>query len=196
MPINGVALSSVAIGSVLIWSGIKGWNLTQTFGEVITGKVPSGTEVYPLTSASDGTSGSSSSGSATGIAADATAHIGHAYSYGGAPGKDGKSPWDCSSMVNWIVGHDAGKAIPGYGPGKYDGSVHGPPTGSWGIWPGLQHISASQLQANDIIVWAGHMGIAVSNTEMVSALNGTLGTLRTKIAGYGNGPLLCYGRLK
>lgn len=192
MPINGVALASVSIGSILIWSGIKGWNLTQTFGEIITGKVPSGSEQYPLA----GPSSASSGGNVSGIAADAIANIGHAYSYGGAPGKDGKSSWDCSSMVNWIVGHDAGKAIPGYGPGKYDGSVHGPPTGSWGVWPGLQHISASELQANDIIVWTLHMGIAVSNTEMVSALNGTLGTKRTPIAGYGNGPLMCYGRLK
>lgn len=188
MPINGIALSSVAIGSVLVWSGIKGWNLTATIGQIITGKVPKGTEVYTLTSADI------SGGSVGGIAGDAISHIGHSYSYGGAPGKNGTDPWDCSSMVNWIVGHDAGHSIPGAN--SYDGSSHGPPTGMWGVWPGLQHIKASEVQANDIIVWAAHMGIAVSNTEMVSALNSREGTKRTPIAGYGNGPILCYGRLK
>lgn len=193
MPINGVALSSVAIGSILVWSGIKGWNLTATIGQVITGKVPSGTEQYTLTSdiSSGGTIGTSS-----GIANDAQKYVGHGYTFGGAPGKDGKSNWDCSSFANWVIGHDAGRAIPGYAAGKYDGTVHGPPTGSWGVWPGLAHIKQSELQAGDLIVWTGHMGIAVSNTQMISALNSSEGTKVTPIAGYGNGPILCYGRLK
>lgn len=190
MPVNGIALSSVAIGSILVWSGIKGWNLTATIGQVITGQIPKGSEVYPLTSVSG------DSGTTSNIANDAEKYIGHAYTYGGIPGKDGKNSWDCSSFVNWVIGHDAGHAIPGYAAGKYDGSVHGPPTGSWGVWPGLAHIKQSELQAGDLIVWVGHMGIAISNDHMISALNGTKGTLATSIAGYGNGPLMCYGRLK
>lgn len=193
MAVNGIAVSAVAIGSVLVWSGIKGWNLTATVGQIITGKVPKGTEEYTLTSAdsSGGTIATSS-----GIANDAQKYVGHAYTYGGAPGKDGKSNWDCSSFANWVIGHDAGRAIPGYAAGKYDGSVHGPPTGSWGVWPGLAHIKQNELQAGDLIVWVGHMGFALSNTQMISALNSKEGTKVTPIAGYGNGPILCYGRLK
>lgn len=193
MPINGVALSSVAIGSILIWSGVKGWNLSQTIGEVITGKVPSGSNVNTLT-VPGGAAASANGFSTSGLANDALQYNGHAYLYGGAPGKNGTNPWDCSSMVNWVVGHDLRKAIPGYGPGQYDGSVHGPPTGSWGIWPGLQHVSSPE--AGDIIVWASHMGICIGPNQMISALDHTDGTKITPIIGYGNGPLLCYGRLK
>lgn len=199
MPINGIAITSVAIGSLLIWSGVKGWNLLNTAGELITGKVPSGSNVNQLSYAELNLSavtlgGTPATGSA--IADDALKYTGHAYSFGGAPGKNGQNPWDCSSFVNWVIGHDFKHAIPGYGSGQYDGSVHGPPTGSWAIWPGLQHITASQVQAGDLIVWAGHMGIATSNTEMISALNSKLGTIVSSIAGFGNGPLLAYGRLK
>lgn len=196
MPLNGVAVTSVAAGSLLVWSGIKGWSLLRTIGEVVTGKAPTGSEVNVLTTPNSGGSSGSAIATSSGIANDALKYVGHAYSYGGTPGTSGANSWDCSSFVNWVVGHDAGRAIPGYSAGQYNGSAHGPPTGSWGVWPGLSHIPASQLQAGDLIVWTGHMGIAISNTQMVSALNGTKGTLVTPIAGYGNGPLMCYGRLK
>jgi cell wall-associated NlpC family hydrolase len=192
MTINGVALSAVASGSILIWSGVKGWNLTQTFGEVITGNIPKGSNVNLLTapdSASNVTGFTSNN-----VANDALQYQGHAYSYGGAPGKSGQNPWDCSSFSNWVVGHDSKRAIPGYGPGQYDGSVHGPPTGSWGVWPGLKHISFGELQAGDMVVWALHMGICIGPNQMISALNSKEKTKITPIAGYGNGPLLCYGR--
>jgi cell wall-associated NlpC family hydrolase len=195
MTINGVALSSVAIGSIFLWSGIKGWNVSRTVGEVVTGKVPSGSNVNVL-SAPNAPSANATGFTTNNIANDALQYQGHAYSFGGAPGKNGQNPWDCSSFVNWIVGHDSGKAIPGYGPGQYDGSVHGPPTGSWGVWPGLQHIQFGQLQAGDIIVWVGHMGICIGPNQMISALNTKEKTKITPIAGFGNGPVLCYGRLK
>lgn len=193
MAVNGVAVSSVAIGSVLLWSGIKGWNLTRTIGEVITGKVPQGSEENILTAPNSGSGASGATGfTSSGIANDALQYNGHAYLYGGAPGKSGTSPWDCSSFVNWVCGHDLKKPIPGYGPGQYDGSVHGPPTGSWGIWPGLKHVSTPQ--SGDIVVWTGHMGICIGPNQMISALDSRDGTKITPIQGFGNGPLLCYGR--
>ena len=65
------------------------------------------------------------------IAQAAIAAIGHCYAWGGAPGKDGAACWDCSSAVNFWVGVEAGAAIPGYPPGGYDGTVHGPSTLGW-----------------------------------------------------------------
>lgn len=190
MTINGVALSSVAAGSILLWSGIKGWNVTRTIGEIISGKAPTGTDENVLTSASSGSAvGFTSSGTAN----DALQYNGHAYSYGGAPGKDGKSPWDCSSFVNWVIGHDLRRAIPGYGPGQYDGSVHGPPTGSWIAW--MTHINQSDTQAGDLVVSATHMGIVIGPNQMISALNSRLGTKITPINGYFSGPVF-YGRPK
>jgi cell wall-associated NlpC family hydrolase len=203
MPVNGIAVSSVAVGSLLLWSGIKGWNLTKTIGEVITGKVPSGSDVYVLTNSTSG-GGITATGSA--LLSDFQKYNGHAYVYGGAPGKDGTNGWDCSSAINWVVGHDAKGSIPGYANGTYDGTSHGPPTGVWGVWPGLAHISPENAQPGDIIVWTGHMAMFVSgnlkaalngtpgSAQMFSALDSAEGTKQSTIEG--NGPLLCVGRLK
>lgn len=193
MPINGVALASVSIGSVLLWSGVKGWNLTRTIGEIVTGNIPKGSNENVLT-APNSPSANATGFTSSGIANDALQYQGHAYSFGGSPGRNGANPWDCSSFVNWVCGHDLRKPIPGYGPGQYDGTVHGPPTGSWAVWPGLKTIPANQIQAGDIVVWAGHMGIVLGPNQMVSALNSRLGTRISPIVGNGNGPLIRYGR--
>ncbi len=192
MPINGVALTSISIGSIFIWSGIKGWNVSRTLGELIIGKMPSGMNVNVLTAPDSGSSavtGFTNSGAAN----DALQYQGHAYSYGGAPGKNGQNTWDCSSFVNWVFGHDMKRAIPGYSPGQYDGNVHGPPTGSWIGW--MTHISQNQAQAGDLVVSATHMGIIIGPNQMISALNSKLGTRITPIAGYFTGPVF-YGRSK
>lgn len=209
--VNGVALSATAVGVLLIWSGIKGWSLLGTAGDLVNGSPASGTVTNPLTapggtdvgSAAGGAAGTvgSSVGSLAGMAMSDLASVarsyeGHAYSYGGAPGPDGSKPWDCSSFVNFCASVRLGRAIPGYGPGQYKGTVHGPPTGSWGVWSGLTSVSRSQVQADDLIVWTGHMGVAIDNNNMISALNAREGTKVTPIEGHGNGPLLRYGRYK
>jgi cell wall-associated NlpC family hydrolase len=200
MTINGKALTAVAVGSVFVWSGIKGWSLLGTLSDIVLGKVPSQASSQPLTvPGSENTSGGGGlGGSATAvagnIAATALQYQGHAYSFGGAPGRDGESPWDCSSFCNYVIGIKLGLAIPGYGAGSYNGSSHGPPTGAWGVWNGLTRISRGEVQAGDLIVWLNHMGIAIGNDQMISALNESIGTKVTPIDGYGNGPLLAYGR--
>lgn len=153
-----------------------------------TAIIPDGTAASLVTASfeTDTTSSSSSdtsSPTAAGgsIASIATGYKGHCYSYGGAPGTNGKHCWDCSSFVNWVVGHDAGQSIPGFAPGKYTGAVHGPPTGSW-LGFG-KSVSRSSMQAGDIIVWATHMGIYLGGGQMISALNEKLGTQVTSIAG-------------
>lgn len=195
MAVNGVAAAAIGAGSLFAWSGIKGWALLPTLADVVSGRTPTGAETYALSSPDAG----NVTGGATGGSGDAAAifgqYIGHAYLYGGAPGPDGSKPWDCSSSCNWIVSVKMGRAIPGYGPGKYNGSVHGPTTLQWGVWPGLRRISRSDVQSGDFIVWTGHMGIAISNTHMISALDTTDRTKETPIDGFGNGPILKYGRL-
>lgn len=187
--INGPALASLSAGAILIWSGIKGWSVLATVGDVITGKKPSQSQIYPLTSGDNATGGSTGNAATGSVIADtALQYLGHLYKYGGAPGPNGTNPWDCSSFVNFVVGRKLHMAIPGYGPGKYPGTVHGPPTGSWAIWPGLHHKSRSDIAAGDIIVWPTHMGIAISSTEMVSATgpDGTPSTKKDPI--HGGGP--------
>lgn len=202
--IRGGAVLAVSAGILFVWSGIKGWSILAVVGDVITGKKPAQANTYPLYAVDDtpdGVGGGPSTRSAgaldtSSLAATALQYVGHAYRYGGAPGANAQNPWDCSSMVNWVVGVAHGKAIPGNGPGKYNGSTHGPPTGTWGVWPGLQRLSRSDVQAGDIIVWVGHMGIAISNTDYVSALNPKTTTKVRPIDGGSSGPLMIYGRLK
>lgn len=199
MPFNGRALTATSFGLVLIWSGVKGWSVLATIGDLVTGKKPSQPVTVPLQIAggdSGETGGVSTTTGTSGLAAIANQYLGHAYIFGAAPGEDGKRPWDCSSMVNWIVSVKAGKAIPGYGPGKYRGNVHGPPTGLWAVWNGMDTVKRSDVQAGDILVWPGHMGIAASNSHVISALNPKDTTKVTPIANTADGPLIRIGRLR
>jgi len=199
-----MAVVAVSAGILFVWSGIKGWSILGTLGDLITGTKPNQENAYPLYKADntpDGIGGGPSTRSAgdldtSSLAATALQYDGHPYKFGGAPGANAQNPWDCSSMVNWVVAVAHGKAIPGYAPGKYTGSTHGPPTGTWGVWPGLQRVTREEVQAGDIIVWVGHMGIAISNTHYMSALNPKTTTKVRPIDGGGSGPLMIYGRLK
>lgn len=188
MAVKGSGVAAIAIGVLFTWSGIKGWSVLGTIRDVISGKTPSQVNIYPLNAP---TTGAIAGGD---VAAIGMQYIGHPYLFGGAPGKDGSQPWDCSSFTNWCVSR-SGRAIPGYAAGKYDGSTHGPATGEWLVWPGLTTIQASEVRAGDIVVWAGHMGIATDNTHVVNALGRNYGTVVSEIAKIGKGPVLRYGRL-
>jgi hypothetical protein len=146
-------------------------------------------------SGSAGGGGGAGQGGSTGqaIAQDALKYKGHAYLYGGAPGTSGKNPWDCSSFVNWVVGHDMGLGIPTMS--HYDGSTHGPATGSWLTWSGCKTIPRKSVAAGDIMVWQTHMGIAISNTQMISARDPAEGTGIDTITGDIPGELLVPRRL-
>lgn len=205
MSINGKALAVSSIGTLFIWSGIKGWSVLGTIGDVITGSKPTGQITNPLTSPTQpsgtvgtGVDGAPSIGQTVGevtIADYALAYQGHAYKFGGAPGPDGSKPWDCSSFTNFVVGVRAGMAIPGYKAGKYTGTTHGPATGQWAVWPGMTSVKRADVQRGDIVVFLGHMGIAISNSHMISALNPRAGTKISAITGFGK-PLVRIGRLK
>lgn len=118
------------------------------------------------------------------LVASVMSAIGHPYAFGGVPGPSGADPWDCSSAMNWIVSYE-GLAIPGYGPGQYDGTVHGPSTIGWLDAQGgvVGSIDRSEVQGGDIMCWRTHMGMAISDTHMVSALNESATTEETIIDG-------------
>jgi len=198
MAYNGRALTVTGVGLLFIWSGVRGWSVLATLGDVLTGKKPDQNVSYPLQTVPVGTNGAVvDAAGGTGIAAIALAYVGHAYRFGGAPGADGSKPWDCSSFVNYVVGVKAGLAIPGNAAGKYKGTVHGPATGNWAVWPGMTTVKRAEVQAGDILLWLGHMGIATGNNTMISALNPRKGTVTQTIdSGVGRGPLVRIGRLQ
>jgi len=122
------------------------------------------------------------------IASAALRYQGASYVFGGIP-SHGIGQWDCSSFVNWVVGHDLKMAIPGYSPGTYNGQTHGPVVLDWATWSGASTHKGPPARG-DLCVWpgagaGGHVGIAVSGTQMISALNHSEGTKTTGITGFG-----------
>ena len=196
---SGFALAAILGGVVFLYAGIRGVSVLKSIQAVVQGKSPSTvapTQQITGTTTADVTSSGTAPASSGGLAGDALSYQGHAYRYGGAPGTNGQNPWDCSSFMNWVVGHDGGLPIPGVT--HYDGSDHGPPTGAWLVWTGCTTVSASQAQPGDLIVWVTHMGMYIGNGQMISALNPSLGTRVTSVAdaapgGEGSGT---YRRLK
>ena len=177
--ISGVALGAIAAGALFLYAGIKGKSVLTSAQYLISGKNPaSSPAANQITQVTETGTGAGSvaglAGSAAGqqIAADALAWAGPCYALGGAPGPDGSGCWDCSSFVNYVVGVQAGLAIPEFGRGQYTGSVHGPATTTWLVWTGCETIatnSTAKAQAGDLIVGITHMGIYTSGGDYMSA---------------------------
>lgn len=205
MPVKGSYLAIAGIGAVFLWSGLRGKSVSQVLRAILSGQNPASLSSVNAITQLSGTGnpyavplGSSnvSGGTATGqqIASDALQYVGHKYIYGGAPGDNGQNGWDCSSFVNWVLNHDLGMAIPGYSGHQWPPTTHGPTTLSYlGFGSG---ISASEVGAGDLCVWTSHIGIATTNSQMVSALNEQLGTQVTGILDGGpSGEPLVYRRV-
>lgn len=75
MPLSGIAVAEIGIGGILLWSGVKGYTLADTFTDLAQGKTPQQSEQIDQGSATGDSSISSSAGDATGDtgAANATA---------------------------------------------------------------------------------------------------------------------------
>jgi cell wall-associated NlpC family hydrolase len=184
----------------MVYSGLKGTRWTDTLRNVIAGKDPKTTlTAYELTSANitgdTGTTGSVG-GAPGSLAATFAGYAGRVpYSWGHA----NPHGWDCSGAFNYVANHDCGIAIPGYAPHRFTGSTHGPNTlVYWGWLPAhASHLNRDQVGANDICLWQTHMGVAVSNTQYVSAYDTQEGTVIKDIHGGGPiGELATFWRLR
>jgi cell wall-associated NlpC family hydrolase len=195
-------------GAIILWSGLKGKSWTDVLRQVIAGQNPvnlasinaiqnvgfQSTGNPDATAATPGVVTGTINGSA--IANDALKYSGHPYLYGGAPGASGQNPWDCSSFVNWVLNHDMIAPIPGYSGRSWNPSTHGPNTVMYLAWTGAQKISRQNVDAGVLCVWETHMGIAINNSQMISALNEHLGTQVTGIEDGGpSGEILVCKRL-
>jgi cell wall-associated NlpC family hydrolase len=210
MAIKGPEAVALAAGAVAVYLGVTGKSIKTSIQYLLSGKsladVPADSalainvQTGSSTSASSSASGQVGIGTPTGVAIanDALRYAGHAYLYGGASGPDGGSPWDCSSFVSYVLGHDMGLAIPGgsWAAQTNNGNSHGPSTLSYLVWSGCSTISKANAEAGDLVVWPTHMGIMINNTSMISALNESLGTMVTTAAGGApTGEISIYRRL-
>lgn len=199
--LDGLGLAALAAGGLLTYSGITGKGVLSGVQGLIQGKAPAtAAAANPITGqAAVGITGPTPPGSDPAIAQDALKYVGAGYVWGGAPA-NGIGNWDCSSFVNWVIGHDLGRAIPLYKAGTYTGANHGPPTTVWLAWTGATTLShkASDAQAGDLCIWQTHMGIAIGGGRMVSARSASSNppTGIDTIAGDIPGELLFIRRLK
>lgn len=185
MAINGIALGSIAAGTVFVYAGITGKSVLGSIQAVVRGQAPSLlADINPISGTGNPNATPVGSGQMNGSASgwsaanDAMKYIGHLYIYGGVPGTNGQGGWDCSSFMNWVLGHDLGMTLPG-GVTGYDGSTHGPVASSYQSFGTA--IPRSSVETGDLVVWSTHIGIALNNTTMLSALNPSLGTAITGI---------------
>lgn len=122
--------------------------------------------------------------SASDLSQAALSFVGHPYVYGGAR----PSGWDCSGFVNWLLCHYLGIGIPGFPAGSFDGSTHGPVVSSYASWSGATTVG--KPGEGVLCIWNGlgpdgHIGVAISESRMVSALDPAAGTVETPIIGEG-----------
>lgn len=124
------------------------------------------------------------SGSA--LAGDFMKYQGTPYVFGGSNPTDG---WDCSSAVNWVLGHDFNMKLPGSLKPGFAGTSHGPDVLQYASWTKASVVMKPEV--GDLCIWPGagadgHIGMATSPTHMISALNPALGTATSPI--HGSGP--------
>lgn len=186
MAVSGTAVALTTTGFLFFWSGLKGWMISGTLQDMLTGHKPSHyanqIATPPPTPGSASVAAGAPGATGSQIADDALKYKGATYVWGGNPSK-GIGNWDCSSFVSWVLGHDLKMSIPGYPNGTYTGSVHGPVTGQYLVWSGAHNIPRASMQAGDLLCWPTHIGIAISGSQMISALDHKDGTIVTDIAG-------------
>lgn len=164
---SGTGLAAATVGTLFLWSAVKGSSVTQTLRELIGGKQPSGTNTYPITAspAAPGQTGGGTvapSADAAGILAAAAKKKGQPYGFGaghsGNPCASAKS--DCSSFVCCAINTATGSNI-----NMATGGLARYGTG----------VSYAQRAPGDIIVWNG--GTGGGHCGIIATVDGNGGTM-------------------
>ena len=111
------------------------------------------------------------------IAAYARTFVGSPYVWAGWE----PSGWDCSGFVGYVLGKHFGMKLPGGF--VWSGKVHPPVAAMYKTWTKANTVSVAQ--AGDLCCWITHIGIAIDDNRMVSALGRQWGTIVSPIASSG-----------
>lgn len=187
--VSGLALTAVAGGIVVLWSGLHNVSIADTLRGFIQGNPPAGTPAQTplskalaeastaaqhitlspsitnpgLTGAAGAALGAAARAAQGGIVDDARKYLGVPYRFG----QSSAQGMDCSGLVNQVVGRDLGLPIPGSASGQYSG--HGPVTGQWYVWSGCTTVSKDQAAPGDLVCWTSHIGIYLGDGQMINA---------------------------
>lgn len=186
-------------GGYIAWFGVHYWRSevkwpTDPLKAVLTGKpLPANTRadttVPAIYAGPTGNAIAQGAQVVTGIviAQKALQYKGAGYVWAGNASSIGN--WDCSSYVSKVVGQDCGLPLPGgkWGDPGFPPNAHGPTTLDYMLFG--QGISQADVRAGDLIVSVEHMGIAISNTQYISAQSPDSGTNVSDFpAGFPSGP--------
>lgn len=178
--ISAGAVAVAAVGGLLIYSSLTNRSLLQATRDIMTGKTPaklsstSGNSPQTPISQALAQPGSTTgklqfTGTIDAIYTAARQYLGVKYAWAKANPGEG---FDCSGLVNWVIGHDLGWPIPGYpfGHAKFDGTSHGPVVGQWYLTPMCTTIGKADAVPGDLVIYGTtHMGIYAGNGQMLDA---------------------------
>jgi cell wall-associated NlpC family hydrolase len=172
--ISGLAVSIVATGGYLVYSGIRNVPILEGLRELAQGRLPAPRPAAPLgvsfTAAKIGKAVDPPGGPAgeapgsqasSAILVAARRHLGVPYRFGGHT-PDG---WDCSGFVTWVLHQDMHIDLSRWSLCNNTHTV----TGQFLITNGLTTVPRDQAQAGDLVCYPGHIGIAVNSSRMVNA---------------------------
>lgn len=179
--VNGFSLAYTAAGAVVLWSGIRGWTISQTFRNLLGGKTPTA-NAEPITSspaaASPGTAvtaGSGSVSSAVGSTGSAASEVAAkavgsllATSYGWGPGTQDwsylesgwqeESGWNVTAANDPSDPYDHAYGIPQANPGTKMASAGADwkTSASTQIRWGLDYIKATYGRPTQVPGWSAN----------------------------------------
>lgn len=196
--ISGLAILAMAAGGVVLYAGLQNQPILETLRSILKGQpVPykaSESIINKLTGefADQLKAGLDQSNrvinqnefnknnpvTGTPVVVNAEKYLGYPYKFGAA----GPNAFDCSGLVNWVVGHDCGFPIPGSQTGRFSG--HGPNTMDWYTWSGATTLGGQGVALpGDLVCYPSHMGIYAGNGYMIDAPNSNTPVQHGKVWG-------------
>lgn len=169
--ISGLAVFLATVGGFLVYIGIRDVPVQQGLREILKGEIPTSRAKRAATipdylepsaawkKADDGSIFGTVEPTNSRIADAVQKYIGVPYVWGGHTPQG----FDCSGLVTWVLVRDLGmKNLP---------SQTHTTTIPFKYWKGARDVPGGRpnTRPGDLICWDGHIGIAVSPTEMVHA---------------------------